>query len=94
MTEERFIEFEGAINVFELRKVMFDATDATDETTDRTVSMKLIICANCYIIAFIYGSPSDQMQPCIRSLPHTGHSSIGHSSILQVEGRCKSSNTQ
>ena len=42
MTEERFIEFEGTINLFELRKVMFDATDATDEATDRTVSMKLL----------------------------------------------------
>lgn len=42
MTEERFIEFEGAINLFELRKVMFDAIDATDETTDITVSMKLL----------------------------------------------------
>jgi hypothetical protein len=42
MTEERFIEIEGTINLFELRKVMFDATDATDEATDRTVSMKLL----------------------------------------------------
>ena len=42
MTEERFIDFEGAIYLFKLRKVMFDATDVTDEATDRTVSMKLI----------------------------------------------------
>ena len=42
MTEERFIEFEGAINLYSLRKVMFDAEDATDEATDKSVSMKLI----------------------------------------------------
>ncbi len=42
MTEERFIEFDGGINLFGLRKLMLDVTDATDEATDRTVSMKLI----------------------------------------------------
>jgi len=42
MTEELFIEFEGEINLYSLRKVMFDADDATDGTTDLSVSMKLI----------------------------------------------------
>lgn len=42
MTEERFIEFEGDINLFELRKLMLDVADSTDEATDSTVSMKLV----------------------------------------------------
>ena len=42
MTEERFIEFEGEIYLCGLHKVIFDADDATNGATDRTVSMKLI----------------------------------------------------
>lgn len=42
MTKECFIEFNGAINLTSLRKVMFEDNDVTDVATDKRTSMKLI----------------------------------------------------